>query len=160
MEYFQTILLFLALCLTTSAQLVVHVDDGDTYKILNQGKLQIIRLANVDAPELDEYYGSIVKDSVSKLILGCEVTVDPRGKDRYGRTIAEVTVEGMSLDSLLIVKGWAWNYTQFSQNYELAGYEKIVKASGVGMWQCLFNVPPWIWRKLNKRQKRLNEMCR
>jgi endonuclease YncB( thermonuclease family) len=160
MKYIQTLLFILVTCLTTSAQLVVQVYDGDTYKILDHGKLQVIRLANVDAPELNQYYGTVVKAGVSKLILGCDVKIDPVSKDRYGRMIAGVTVDGMRLDSLLIVKGWAWNYTQFSQNYKLSNYEKVAKAARVGIWRCLFNVPPWEWRKLNKKQKRLHEMCR
>ena len=63
--------------ITTEAQLVVQVYDGDTYKILVNGKLEIIRLENVDAPELSQYYGKFVKAGVSKLILGKIVKVDP-----------------------------------------------------------------------------------
>lgn len=161
MKYIQTLFFILVTCLTTSAQLVVQVYDGDTYKILNHGKLQVIRLANVDAPELSQYYGTVVKAGVSKLILGKTVKVDFGIKDRYGRTIAGVTVNGMSLDSLLIAKGWAWNYQQFSQsNPQLSVNESTAKKARIGMWRCLFNIPPWIWRKLNEKQKRLHEMCR
>ena len=90
MKYIQTLFLILATCLTTSAQLVVQVYDGDTYKILDQRKLTVIRLANVDAPELSQYYGTVVKAGVSKLILGKTVKIDPGMKDRYGRTVAGV----------------------------------------------------------------------
>jgi len=139
----QLLILILVNSLTTSAQLVVQVYDGDTYKILNQGKLHVIRLANVDAPELSQYYGTVVKAGVAKLILGKIVKVDFGIKDRYGRMIAGVTVNGLSLDSLLIAKGWAWNYQQFSQsNPQLSVYESVAKKARVGMWKCLFNIPP------------------
>jgi endonuclease YncB( thermonuclease family) len=149
------------MCLTTTAQLVVHVYDGDTYRIIRDGKLQVIRLANVDAPELNQYYGTTVRHAVSNLVLGKVVEVHPTKKDLYGRTIAKVMVGGQSLDSLLIANGWAWNYLPYSKyNPALSIYESQAKTAGLGMWKCMHNVPPWVWRQFNKRQKRLNEMCR
>ena len=161
MKQFQLLLFILIAALSTSAQLVVHVQDGDTYKILKDGKLETIRLANVDAPELSQYYRPVVKQRVSNLILGKVVNVYPGKKDLYGRTIAKVAVGGRSLDSLLIANGWAWNYLPYSKyNFALSVYESQAKIAGLGMWHCQHNVPPWIWRQFNKRQKRLNEMCR
>jgi endonuclease YncB( thermonuclease family) len=110
MKNIQLLLFILLASLTTSAQLVVHVYDGDTYRIIRDGKLQVIRLANVDAPELNQYYGTTVRHAVSNLVLGKVVEIYPAKKDLYGRTIARMIVDGKSLDSLLIAKGWAWNY--------------------------------------------------
>ena len=160
MKNLQLLFLIIVTSLATTAQLVVQVYDGDTYKILDKGKFQIIRLANVDAPELGQYYGSIVKAGVSKLILARIVKVEAYGKDRFGRTLANITVDGKSLDSILIAYGWAWHYVQYSHHKYLSVYESIAKEAKFGMWRCNKNVPPWIWRKFNKRQKRLNEMCR
>lgn len=160
MKYLQLLFLIIATSLTTSAQLVVQVYDGDTYKILDKGKFQIIRLANVDAPELGQYYGKVVKAAVSKLILAKIVKVDAYGFDRFGRTIANVTVDGKGLDSILIASGFAWHYVQYSHHNYLLVLEGIAKEARLGMWRCKHNVPPWIWRKLSKKQKRLKEMCR
>jgi endonuclease YncB( thermonuclease family) len=161
MKNIQLLLFILLVSLTTSAQLVVHVYDGDTYRIIRDGKLQVIRLANVDAPELKQYYGTTVRHAVSNLVLGKVAEVVPIKKDWYGRTIAKVMVDGKSLDSLLIAKGWAWNYLPYSKyNPALSIYESQAKTAGLGMWKCMHNVPPWVWRQFNKRQKRLNEMCR
>jgi endonuclease YncB( thermonuclease family) len=161
MKNMQLLLFILLASLTTSAQLVVHVYDGDTYRIIRDGKLQVIRLANVDAPELKQYYGTTVRHAVSNLVLGKVVEVLPIKKDWYGRTIARVMVDGQRLDSLLIAKGWAWNYLPYSKyNSALSVYESQAKTAGLGMWKCMHNVPPWVWRQFNKKQKRLNEMCR
>ena len=97
MKYLQLFFLIIATSFTTSAQLVVQVYDGDTYRIFHQGKFQIIRLANVDAPELSQYYGRLVKTEVSKLILTKVVRIQVYGKDRYGRTVAKIIVAGKSL---------------------------------------------------------------
>ena len=160
MKYLQLLFLIITFSLTTSAQLVVQVVDGDTYKILDKGKFQIIRLANVDAPELSQYYGKVVKNAVSKLILSRIVKIEVYGKDRYGRTIANITVDGKALDSILIAYGWAWHWMLYSYNKKLAIYERIAIEAKQGMWRCKYNVPPWVWRNFNKRQKRLHEMCR
>lgn len=160
MKHIKLLLPILFACLSCSAQLVVQVYDGDTYKVLDKGKFKIIRLANVDAPELNQYYGKLVKAYVSKLILARIVTLDERRADRYGRIVADVTIDGKSLDSLLVAKGWAWHYVQGSLNPALAMYQKTAINNKVGFWKCAYNVPPWIWRKLNKKQKRLKEKCR
>ena len=65
MKYIQLLSAILLISSIACAQLVVQVFDGDTYKIFHQGKFQIIRLANVDAPELSQYYGRLVKTEVS-----------------------------------------------------------------------------------------------
>ncbi len=61
MKHIHTLILMVAICLTANAQLVVKVIDGDTYKVLLNGKLQNIRLQNVDAPELDQYFGKAIQ---------------------------------------------------------------------------------------------------
>ncbi|MEO6671272.1 MAG: thermonuclease family protein [Ferruginibacter sp.] len=160
MKNIKLLLPILFVCLATSAQLVEQVIDGDTYKVLDKGKFTTIRLANVDAPELSQYYGKSVKASVSKLILGKSITLDVRRNDRYGRTIADVMIDGLSLDSLLVVKGWAWHYVSCSLNPDLTIYQNHAARLNKGMWKCKHNIPPWEWRKLSKKQKRLKEMCR
>ena len=160
MKYLQLLFLVLAIKLSASAQLVVQVFDGDTYRILTKGKFRVIRLANVDAPELNQYYGRFAKTEVSKLILTKIVKIQVYGKDRYGRTVAKITVAGKSLDSIMVTNGWAWHWLEYSHNKVLSVYERLAIEAKTGMWKCEHNVPPWIWRKFNKRQKRLNEMCR
>lgn len=160
MKYIKLLLPILFVSLTSSAQLVVQVYDSDTYKVLDKGKFKVIRLANVDAPELNQYYGKLVKACVSKLILARIVSIDERRNDRYGRIVADVAIDGKSLDSLLVANGWAWHYVAASLNPALSIYQKRAIDAKTGIWKCSHNIPPWIWRKLNKKQKRLKEMCR
>ncbi len=160
MKNLSLLILLLFSCLFSSAQLVVDVYDGDTYKVLINGKLQVVRLANVDAPELNQYYGKLVTSRVSNLILGKVVELQPIGKDRFRRVVANVIVDGKSLDSMLVVNGWAWHYVAYSHHPYLSDVELQAKKDMLGFWRCHKNVPPWIWRSLNKKQKRLHEMCR
>lgn len=140
--------------------LVARVIDGDTYKVLLNGKLVTVRLVNADAPEIGQYFGKAAKDSVTALIQNRMVKGDFYKKDLYGRSLAAIHVNGMSLDSLLIAKGWAFYYYKYSLNTQLAVYEASAKLMGTGIWECLNIVPPWIWRKLSKQNKRIYEVCR
>jgi endonuclease YncB( thermonuclease family) len=101
-----------------------------------------------------------VKARVSKLILGKIVKLDIRRDDLYGRVIADVFIDGMSLDSILVINGWAWHYVSHSLNPDLSIYQKLAIGANKGFWKCKYNIPPWEWRKLDKKQKRLKEMCR
>jgi len=159
MKHIHTLILMVAICFAANAQLVVKVIDGDTYKVLLNGKLQNVRLLNVDAPELDQYFGVAIKDSVANLIKGSVIALELHSSDIYGRTLVTATYKRMSLDSLLIAKGWGWFYTSYSKKFDLKYYEAAAKLKGLGLWRCEHNVPPWIWRKLNKRNKRLYEVC-
>lgn len=159
MKHIHTLILIVAVCINTNAQLVVKAIDGDTYKVLQNGKLRNVRLQNVDAPELDQYFGKAIKDSVAKLLEGSVLSLELHSNDIYGRTLVTARYKGMSLDSLLIAKGWAWFYTKYSKQLDLKIYEAAAKLKGLGLWRCEHNVPPWMWRKLNKRNKRLYEVC-
>ena len=140
--------------------LVTKVIDGDTYKVFMNGSLQTVRLLNADAPELGQFFGRAASDSVAALIQGRVVQLDLHQSDLYGRRLVNIYVNRMSLDSLMIAKGWAFFYYKYSRQKELAVYEAAAKIGHRGIWQCLNNVPPWIWRKLNKRNKRIYEVCR
>lgn len=145
--------------LLSDAQLVVRVVDGDTYQVLWQGRKTVVRLMNVDAPELKQFYGTQARDSVAALIELQTVSLEVLGADLYGRQLVVLRIRGLRLDSLMVQRGWGWHYTTYSTYAPLADFETAAQRRGVGLWACRHPVPPWIWRKLSKRNKRLYEMC-
>lgn len=68
--------------------------DGDTL-VCNRQK---VRLTNVYAAELNEPGGAAAKRRLQALIASGEVTLRPFGHDRYGRTLAEVYVNGRRVE--------------------------------------------------------------
>lgn len=136
------LILLATICLQLQSQIVIKVIDGDTYKVLLNGKLQTIRLANVDAPELDQSFGIAVRDSVVSLIKGSTLSLEAITRDLFGRLIVAAKYKGVSLDSLLIAKGLAWFYISYSHKLELKNYEAAAKLKGLGIWQCVQPVPP------------------
>ena len=142
MKYLQTILFILFFQIGASAQFVVKVIDGDTYKIMLDGKEQHVRLKNVDAPELKQFYGEQSKNAVKALIEGHAVALQVTGTDLYGRLIAKIKVDGMCLDSLLVTRGLAWVYKDYCNEKILFSCEVLAKSRAVGLWMCKRNIPP------------------
>jgi len=98
-------LLAALLCLSATAQQqtitgkVVGVSDGDTITVLDANRQQHkIRLDGIDAPESSQDFGSRAKQSLSDLVFGKTVTVTSRKKDRYGRVLGTVTLDGKDIN--------------------------------------------------------------
>ena len=68
--------------------------DGDTL-VCNHRK---VRLTNVYAPELNERGGHAARQRLSALVKSGDVVLRPFGQDRYGRTLAEVYVNGRRIE--------------------------------------------------------------
>ena len=98
-------LLATLLCLSAAAQpqtitgKVVGVSDGDTITVLDGQKRQHkVRLNGIDAPESSQDFGSRAKQSLSDLVFGKTVTITSRKKDKYGRTLGTVTLDGKDIN--------------------------------------------------------------
>src|SRR5437762_10313598 len=68
--------------------------DGDTL-VCNRQK---VRLTNVYAAEMNEPGGSAAKRRLHDLVRSGEVALRPFGRDRYGRLLAEVYVNGRRIE--------------------------------------------------------------
>ena len=68
--------------------------DGDTL-VCNRQK---VRLNNVYAAEMNEAGGAVAKRRLQSLVRSGEVRLKPLGKDRYGRLLAEVYVNGRRIE--------------------------------------------------------------
>lgn len=125
---------------------VVKISDGDTITIL-QNKTQIkVRLFGIDAPELKQPYGKKSKQFLASLIAGQVVEVEPRGKDRYKRTLGIIHYKGQDINAQMVLNGYAWAYVKYSRIY--VDQEKTARENKRGLWQSSDPTPPWEWRKL------------
>ena len=67
---------------------VVGVHDGDTLTLRVVGNQPVkVRLAGLDAPELDQTYGQKAKRALSALAFGKEARAESPEPDNYGRTL-------------------------------------------------------------------------
>ncbi|UOQ81017.1 thermonuclease family protein [Hymenobacter sp. 5414T-23] len=143
---------------------VRRVLDGDTYEVRLPAGLVRVRLREADAPELSQPFGQQAADSVMKLLRGRILQVDRGGVDRYGRTLAGLRVavqassganRWLSVDSLLVVRGWAWAYEPDQTVPALAELQQQAQRSLRGLWRCGVATPirPGLWRAYNKQEK-------
>ena len=84
------ILVPLSILAVDSSSQVIGVLDGDTIEVLHDQKAERIKLHGIDCPEKGQAFGKQAKQATSGLVFGKEITLQTHGKDKYGRTIADV----------------------------------------------------------------------
>ncbi len=126
---------------------VVSVADGDTLTVLVDRKQVKVRLEGIDAPERSQAFGAKSKDALTELVAGKVVTVHKTGEDRYGRTLARVHLDSEEINSLMVARGFAWHYKQYSKDKTLAELEDKARSERVGLWADARPVPPWEFRR-------------
>ncbi|KGG14817.1 MULTISPECIES: thermonuclease family protein [unclassified Prochlorococcus] len=90
--------------------------DGDTCTTITGEK---IRLACIDTPELkgkkaNPIPAKAAKDYLNGLIAGEEVFINRITKDRYQRTVAELSLDGMNIQEHLVDQGFAIIYERYA----------------------------------------------
>ncbi len=142
-------------CSGNYAARVIGVSDGDSITVLRGRTPVRIRLHGVDAPETTQDFGKRAKQIASDLAIGKRVTIQPRDKDRYQRTVAEVILpDGRSLNHELVRQGAAWWYRQYAPgDRELARLESQARGARRGLWSQPRPTPPWDWRKESPRSQ-------
>jgi micrococcal nuclease len=129
---------------------VVGITDGDTATILTAEKKQVkIRLEGIDAPEDGQEYGQQSKQALSALIFGKMVGIRTNGQDRYGRTLGWIHIDGTDVNRHLVGDGWAWHYTKYNTEADIAKLQEEAKEAKRGLWKAP-NQPmaPWEYRSL------------
>ena len=82
------------------------IADGDTITVLNNGRGEKIRLHGIDTPEKGQAFGNKAKAVTGSMLRGRVVEITPVTTDRYGRTVAQVHVDGQSLNESLVRNGY------------------------------------------------------
>ena len=83
---------------------VVGVLEGDMIDVLHNKRPERIRLSGIDCPKKAQAYGQKAKQAASALVFGKEVTLQTYGKDKYGRTLADVLLpDGTNVNQSLVL---------------------------------------------------------
>ena len=155
--FFSLVWVFSCQALTLEGR-VVKVADGDTITILDQDRVQHkIRLEGIDAPEKKQAFGWRSKHQLSLLVFGRWVTVETYKKDKYGRQVGKVLVQGVDANLAQIKNGLAWHYTAYANEQsmqdrtEYSDAQTHARALQLGLWQDPQPVPPWDYRRGKKK---------
>ena len=129
---------------------VVSIVDGETIEILHNNRSERIRLHGIDCPERGQAFGQKAKEATLALIFGKEVRILTHGKDKYGRTIADVlSSDGTNVNQQLVREGWCWWYQKHApKDVALEQSEQEAKAAKRGLWTDPNPIPPWLYRRL------------
>lgn len=140
---------------------VVKIADGDSFTILEKNnRQQRIRLYGIDCPENGQPYSKRAKQALSDLIFGKELVIREKNKDRYGRVVAVVYVDGININEAMLRQGWAWHFKQFDNNRDWNELEKNARLARIGLWADPAPVAPWKYRRGYKAPPPREKMIR
>lgn len=126
---------------------VVGISDGDTLTVLHDREPVKIRLAEIDAPEKKQPFGTRSKQALSDLCFGKQAEVVPQKTDRYGRTIARVRCDDQDASEQLVRSGMAWVFDRYVTDRSLYPLQDEAREGRRGLWVDADPVPPWEWRR-------------
>jgi micrococcal nuclease len=145
MKQLLILLLALLVCLGCSPGIggqarVVRVIDGDTIEIAGGAR---VRYIGIDTPEVYpsmDFYGTEATEKNKELVEGKVVTLetDVTDKDRFGRLLRYVYVDGLFVNAELVRLGCArsFPYPPDTRHQELfSRLESEAREAGIGLWQ-------------------------
>ena len=128
--------------------LVVAIADGDTLTVLNEDFQQVkIRLAEIDAPEKKQPFGSRSRQSLGELCHEKRAEVRIVDVDRYKRIVGRVSCAGVDANATQVRRGMAWVYDHYVKDKTLYRLQDEARGAGRGLWADSAPIPPWNWRK-------------
>lgn len=128
---------------------VIEVLDGDTVLIKRANGLQKVRLAEIDAPEKAQPFGSASQQSLSGMVMKKQVKFVSETMDQYGRLVAHLSIDGLDVNAEQVRRGMAWEYSNFHSNKKLIALQQEAMQVPRGLWAQSSPTPPWAWRKLH-----------
>ena len=81
------------------------------------------------------------------------VLVVEHGKDRYGRTLGRLRLDGTDANEEQLRRGMAWVYDKYVVDKSLYGLQNEARSQRKGLWAEPAPVPPWEWRRANRHGK-------
>lgn len=134
---------------------VIGISDGDSVTVLDASSMQVkIRLMGMDAPERKQAFSKQSRQSLAALLFDRQVTVESSKKDKYGRTVGKILMDGLDVNLEQIKAGMAWHYKQYQHEQPdgdrllYVQAEEEARAARRGLWMEADPVPPWEWRKV------------
>ena len=129
------------------------VIDGDTIEIRGER----VRLDAIDAPESSQLCldaagkryrcgqksAFALAEMIGRLVVSCE----PKGRDRYKRTIAVCFKSSTNLNAWMVAQGWAVAFRKYGIDY--IAQEDDARIARRGIWAGSFEMP-WDWRARKK----------
>ena len=122
---------------------VAAIVDGDTFVVRWAESLYLVKLRDVEAPELEQPYGQAARDRLVALLMGRLITIWPRkGSDCI--ILARAEVDGQSLAEMLLIEGFVWAAPDAPAAWRRL--EALARRKEAGFWRGERPEPPWEYR--------------
>lgn len=119
--------------------------DGDTCRVITGQGVIKVRLAEIDAPEIDQPYGTAARAVLCSMVCGRDVDVEPRGTS-YDRIVGLIRINGLDTSEAMVRAGAAWDYPQYDLDPMMPSLQRAARAGQLGLWGNPSPIPPWEWR--------------
>jgi endonuclease YncB( thermonuclease family) len=131
-----------------------YVQDGDSAVLCcDEGKKFTVRLLDIDAPEKHQPYAEESRAKLKKLLINKELTLLGVKRDRYGRRLVMIEVNGENINDTMVRSGAAWVW-RFSKSKKLRALQRQAKEQNLGLWALpeAQRQDPWHWRQTHSRK--------
>ncbi|EBZ0757986.1 TPA: nuclease [Escherichia coli] len=131
---------------------IVRVLDGDTVEILAGNVATRVRLNGIDAPEKAQPFGQRSRQALTAIVGGNTVLAVGEKRDRYGRLLATLILDGRDINAIQVYSGMAWvyRYKGLATEPEYLRYERDARTARRGLWSEKEPVEPSIWRQRHR----------
>jgi micrococcal nuclease len=133
------LLALLLLAAPAQAATVLSVGHGDTIRVDDNGRRLTICMACIDAPEMSQSPHARQSRALLQSLapINAHVSLQVLTRDRYSRTVAEVSRGGQNLNLRLVRRGQAFAYRQYLSQCDAAAYlsaERAAQTDRLGVW--------------------------
>jgi len=136
---------------------IVKVADGDTLTLLQGNQQHRIRLASIDAPETShgsdrpgQPFGEASRQYLASLVAGKTMMLNCFERDKYGREVCDIPLEGTTANKLMVLQGFAWanqqGHGKYLRDATLPAAQSQAQSARMGLWAEPNPIAPWIWR--------------
>ena len=142
-------LVFFLLNLNADAYFVTKVIDGDTIEVRQEKRNYKVRLSEIDAPEINQKFGTESKNYLASLVLNKEIELIYITEDRYGRIVAKIYKDNKDINRSMVRNGLAWVYDYYVEDQSLYIDQNLAKKNSFNIWSEVSPTPPWVFRRSN-----------
>ena len=104
-------------------------------------------------------FGKESRLALAERVLKKQVHINSRAIDKYGRLIAELSVNGVNVNTEMVRSGLAWEYSHFHRDKKYLALQTEAQQTYRGLWgKPERPVQPEQWRKLHPTPTRANNI--
>lgn len=120
---------------------VTSITDGDTIRVMYNGKEEKVRLIGIDTPETDECFNQEATKKMSSLVESKNIRIEfdnsQSERDKYGRLLLYIWQGDVFINDVMIREGYAHEYTYnlpYKYQAQFKKAEQEARENKKGLW--------------------------